>query len=67
MVLQPEIFNYIEDDSTVFEQSPLTTLAKQNEVMSFLHRGYWQCMDTAREKAILEKQIASGAAPWIKW
>lgn len=67
MVLEPEIFNYIEGDSTVFEKSPLETLAKEGQLMSYMHRGYWQCMDNIREKNDLEKLISAGKAPWMKW
>lgn len=67
MVLQPEIFNYIEDDNTVFERGPLEKLVAQGELMSYSHNGYWQCMDTKREKDILEDLIAAGQAPWISW
>lgn len=67
MVLNPEIFDYIEDDSTVFEREPLNKLAEQGELMSYLHTGFWQCMDTKREKDILEKLWDSGMAPWKKW
>ena len=67
MVLGPEIFNYIDDDSTVFERSPLETLAKEGQLMSYLHRGFWQCMDSVREKQLLEKLIENNKAPWIKW
>lgn len=67
MVLNPEIFNYIEGDDTVFERDPLEKLAKDSELMSYMHRGYWQCMDSKREKDILEKLLANGSAPWKKW
>lgn len=67
MVLQPEIFDYIEGDSTVFERKPLERLADQGELMSYMHRGYWQCMDTKREKDILEAQLNNNTAPWKKW
>jgi len=67
MVLQPEIFDYIEGDDTVFERAPLERLAAQGELMSYMHKGYWQCMDTKREKEILEKQLESNTAPWKKW
>lgn len=67
MILEPEIFNYIDGDSTVFEKSPLETLAKEGQLMSYMHRGYWQCMDNIREKNDLEKLIAAGKAPWVKW
>lgn len=67
MVLSPEIFNYIDGDSTVFERSPLETLAKEGQLMSYLHRGFWQCMDSVREKQLLEKLIENNKAPWMKW
>jgi len=67
MVLQPEIFDYISGDETIFERTPLTKLAEQGELMSYMHRGYWQCMDTAREKEILEKLLNNNNAPWKKW
>lgn len=67
MVLGPEIFNYIDGDSTVFERNPLETLAKEGQLMSYLHRGFWQCMDSVREKQLLEKLIENNKAPWIKW
>lgn len=67
MVLGPEIFDYLENDKTVFEKGPLETLAKEGQLMSYMHRGYWQCMDNIREKNDLEKLIAAGKAPWMKW
>lgn len=67
MVLNPEIFDYIEGDETVFERQPLEQLAEKGELMSYAHRGYWQCMDTKREKDKLEKLLAKGKAPWKKW
>lgn len=67
MVLQPEIFDYIEGDQTVFEKEPLQRLAESGELMSYMHRGFWQCMDNAREKEILERLLRMGKAPWKKW
>ncbi len=67
MVLNPEIFDYLDGDGCVFEREPMERLAEQGELMSYLHRGYWQCMDTARERDIMEKQWASGQAPWKVW
>ena len=67
MVLNPNIFGYLTDDSTVFEKEPMEELAKQGELMSYSHRGFWQCMDNVREKDNLEKYMATGNAPWIKW
>ena len=67
MILQPKIFDYIEDDQTVFEKTPLETLASQGELMSYIHTGFWQCMDNVRERDILEKLLLAGKAPWKKW
>lgn len=67
MVLQPEIFDYIEGPSTVFEKQPLERLAAEGQLMAYQHRGFWQCMDTLREKNLLEDLYASGKAPWVRW
>ncbi|MBQ8922853.1 MAG: glucose-1-phosphate cytidylyltransferase [Oscillospiraceae bacterium] len=67
MVLNPEIFDYIGGDDTVFEQEPLEKLVQNGELMSYLHKGFWQCMDTKREKDILERLLETGTAPWKKW
>ena len=67
MVLNQDIFEYIEGDETVFEKEPLERLAKEGQLMSYLHKGFWQCMDNIREKNILDKLIENGKAPWIKW
>ena len=67
MVLNPEIFDYIEGDGTVFEREPLEKLADKGQLMSYMHRGFWQCMDNIREKEMLEKLIAGNKAPWMKW
>lgn len=67
MVLEPEVFKLLQDDDTVFEREPMEKLAKDGELMSYLHRGFWQCMDNAREKESLEKMVSSNTAPWIRW
>lgn len=67
MVLEPAIFDYLQGDDTVFERQPLVALADQGELMSYIHTGYWQCMDNIREKNMLEKLLAEGNAPWKKW
>lgn len=67
MVLEPEIFNYIESDQTVFEKEPLEKLVEEGQLMSYLHTGFWQCMDNQREKQMLEKLLEKGKAPWKKW
>ena len=67
MVLEPAIFDYLKDDDTVFEKQPLVELAEKGELMSYIHTGYWQCMDNIREKNMLEKLLVEGNAPWKKW
>ena len=67
MVLEPKVFDYLEDDSTVFERAPLQRLAAEGQLMSYSHSGFWQCMDTQREKITLEKLWSSGNAPWKVW
>ena len=67
MVLEPEIFDYLEDDKTVFERYPLEQVAAKGQLMSYVHKGFWQCMDTAREKELLEKLLENGTAPWKVW
>lgn len=67
MVLEPEIFEYLEGDSTIFEQGPLEKLADEKKVKAYQHDGFWQCMDTLRDKERLETLWASGNAPWKVW
>lgn len=67
MVLEPEVFRYLEDDTTVFEQRPLEMLARDGQLMAFKHKGFWQCMDTLRDKEKLERMLAGNAAPWKIW
>jgi len=67
MVLQPEVFDLIDGDDCVFERKPLETLVQNGQLMSYIHEGFWQCMDNAREKAVLEKLLAANSAPWKRW
>ena len=67
MVMNSEIFDRIDGDRTVFEKEPLDGLVKDGELMAFTHRGFWQCMDTLREKQNLEKLWYSGSPPWKLW
>lgn len=67
MVLNPEIFDYIEDDRTVFEKEPLMTLAEKGELVAYKHNGFWQPMDTKREMDMLEDLIENKKAPWMVW
>lgn len=66
-VLSPEVLPLIKDDSTVWEQGPLESLAKDNQIAAFQHTGFWQPMDTLRDKNYLEELWASGKAPWKSW
>ena len=67
MVLEPAVFDYIDGDDSIFEKEPIEQLAKEGELMSYNHEGFWQCMDTKREKDILEKMWNSDTAPWKMW
>ena len=67
MVLNPEIFDYIEGDKTVFEKESLEKLASIKELNAYVHTGFWQCMDTLREKEKLERLWASPSCPWKIW
>lgn len=67
MVLEPEIFKYLTDDTCVFEREPLSKLVGEGQLMSYIHTGFWQCMDNIREKTMLEKLLATDTAPWKKW
>lgn len=67
MVLNPEVFDYIQDDQSVFERDVLPVIAEKGELMSYIHKGFWQCMDTKREKDILEQMWNQGKAPWKVW
>jgi glucose-1-phosphate cytidylyltransferase len=63
-VLRSEIFNYLQGDSTVFEEDPLRTLTSEGELMAFKHEGFWQCMDTLRDREFLDELWNSGGAMW---
>ena len=67
MVLNPEIFQYLDGDETVFEREPMQRLAAEGQLKSFYHDGFWQCMDTQREMNKLEELWQSGKAPWKIW
>ncbi|ETT07717.1 glucose-1-phosphate cytidylyltransferase [Providencia alcalifaciens] len=66
-VLSPQVLNYIDGDSCVWEQSPLNQLALDGELMAYEHQGFWQPMDTLRDKIYLEELWQSGKAPWKIW
>ena len=68
MVLQPEVFDMLEGgDACVFEKTALVKLAQEGQLMSYIHEGFWQCMDNIREKNMLEKLLAEDKAPWKRW
>lgn len=64
-VIEPEFFNLIEGDSTILEREPLERAAKMGELMAYRHEGFWQCMDTKRDRDVLEELWQSGNIPWI--
>jgi glucose-1-phosphate cytidylyltransferase len=66
-VLEPEVFDFIDGDSTHFEKEPLERLASEGQLMAYRHESFWQCMDTQREKILLESLWSSGKAPWKIW
>ena len=66
-VLSPSVIDLVDDDSTVWEQGPLASLAARGELMAYEHEGFWQPMDTLRDKQLLDELWASGEAPWKKW
>lgn len=65
-VLSPEVFNYIEDDQTIWEKEPLERLALEGELSAFKHEGFWQPMDTLRDRLKLEDICKEGNPPWLK-
>ena len=67
MVLDSKVLDYVEDDSIMFEREPMEMLAQNGELMCFKHEGFWQCMDTLRDKKLLEGLYESGNAPWKVW
>jgi len=66
-VFEPALFDYIADDTTSLEQGPLERIAAEGQLMAFRHEGFWQPMDTVRERQLLESLWASGEAPWKLW
>ncbi|MGB3533062.1 MAG: glucose-1-phosphate cytidylyltransferase [Microcoleaceae cyanobacterium] len=66
-VVEPEVYDYIAGDDTLWEKEPLETLAKEEQLMAYRYDGFWQCMDTIRDKKRLQKVWDSGEAPWKTW
>lgn len=67
MVMNPEIFDYIDSDCTVFEKEPLEALANLGQLKAYKHQGFWQCMDTKRDMDKLNEMWENGNAPWKEW
>ena len=65
-VFESGVFDYLQDDSTVLEQSPLETLAREGELMGYQHSGYWQCMDTIRDRDTLRELCEADDPPWLR-
>jgi glucose-1-phosphate cytidylyltransferase len=66
-VLEPGVFEYIQDDATSWERGPMVQLAAEGQLAAYRHNSFWQCMDTLREKRLLEELWTEGRAPWKKW
>jgi glucose-1-phosphate cytidylyltransferase len=66
-VLNPKVLDYIEGDHTIWERGPMEQLAREGNVSAYLHEGFWQCMDTLRDRMLLEELWESGRAPWKIW
>ena len=64
-VMEPEVFEFLENDQTILEREPLEKIAKIGELVGFKHEGFWQCMDTKRDKDLLENLISRGITPWL--
>lgn len=67
MVLEPKVIDYINGDATFFERDPLEQLAKEGELSAYKHDGFWKCMDTLRDKEVLEYMWVTDSAPWKRW
>jgi glucose-1-phosphate cytidylyltransferase len=67
MILEPEIFKYIKDDNTSLETDVLEKLGMNNQLAAYKHYGFWQCMDTMRDKNYLDNLVEEGKAPWMIW
>jgi glucose-1-phosphate cytidylyltransferase len=63
-VIEPEFFDFIDSDKTILEREPLEKVAELGQLMAYKHGGFWQCMDTKRDKDVLEELWKSGGAPW---
>lgn len=66
-VIEPRVFDFIEGDETQWEREPMERLAREGQLMAYRHHGFWQCMDTLRDKQLLESLWQKGGAPWKTW
>ena len=66
-VFEPQVFDYLKDDATILERDPMERLAAEGQLMAYQHEGFWQPMDTLREKMLLESMWSTGEAPWKIW
>ena len=66
-VLEPQVFDYLQDDDTIFERGPLERLAEEGQLVAYRHEGFWQCMDTLRDLRLLESFWQGGQAKWKVW
>lgn len=66
-MLEPAIFDYLGDDATIWEQEPLRRLSQDGQLAAYRHAGFWEAMDTLRDKMHLEQLWDSGRAPWKRW
>ena len=66
-VIEPEFFSLIKDDNSILEKEPLERVAELSQLVAFYHDGYWQCMDTIRDRNVLQKLWRENNAPWKKW
>lgn len=67
MVLEPQVIDYIEGDMTTLEKEPLEKLSEEGQLIAYKHKGFWQCMDTMKEKIYLEELLTNKVAPWKVW
>jgi glucose-1-phosphate cytidylyltransferase len=67
MVLEPQVIDYIDNDMTTFEREPLEQLSKEGQLQAYKYDGFWQCMDTMRDKLYLEELLETNKAPWKVW
>tara|TARA_B100001093_G_C26824485_1_gene1013376 strand:- start:568 stop:1332 length:765 start_codon:yes stop_codon:yes gene_type:complete len=65
-IFEPEVFDYLDNDDSILERDCLENLAKDGQLMAYQHEGFWQCMDTLREKTVLDNMCSSGDTPWLK-